>query len=97
MEINGIAGKSQRDAASRGLDGIVSQEPVAARHALALLVGLARHNAIQLLEQHKELASLVNGAASSYESSGTVYFLDIQDSNLSTDNQMQVHCRSQQS
>lgn len=41
-----------------------------ARHALALLVGLTRHNATQLLEQHKELASLVNGAAASYESSG---------------------------
>lgn len=55
------------------MDGILSQEPVVARHALALLVGLARHNATQLLEQHKELASLVNGAAVSYESSGMVH------------------------
>lgn len=98
----GIAGKAQRDAASHGLDGIVSQEPVAARHALALLVGLARHNAIQLLEQHKELASLASGAASSYESSGTAYLIDKQDidkqdSKFSTNNQMQAHCRLQQS
>lgn len=54
------------------MDGIVSQEPTVARHAMALLVGLARHSGPQLLEQHKELASLVNGAAAAYESSGTV-------------------------
>ncbi|KAK9919131.1 hypothetical protein WJX75_009619 [Coccomyxa subellipsoidea] len=67
-----LRGKALRDASTRGMDGIISQEPVVARHALALLVGLTRHNATQLLEQHKELASLVNGAAASYESSGLV-------------------------
>ena len=65
-------GKALRDASTRGMDGIVSQEPTVARHAMALLVGLARQSGPQLLEQHKELANLVNGAAAAYESSGTV-------------------------
>ncbi|CAL8471398.1 g10940 [Coccomyxa elongata] len=67
-----LRGKALRDASTRGMDGIVSQEPTVARHAMALLVGLARHGGAQLLEQHKELASLVNGAAAAYESSGLV-------------------------
>lgn len=71
-KLHASAGKALRDASTRGMDGIVSQEPTVARHAMALLVGLARHSGPQLLEQHKELASLVNGAAAAYESSGTV-------------------------
>jgi hypothetical protein len=68
-------GKALREAGKRGLDGVVSQEAVVARHALALLVGLAMHNAGQLLEQHKELSGLISTAASFYESSGMMSWL----------------------
>lgn len=76
--VHATAGKALRDASTRGMDGIVSQEPTVARHAMALLVGLARHSGPQLLEQHKELASLVNGAAAAYESSGMVTLKSLQ-------------------
>lgn len=64
------AGKALRDASQRGLDGVVSQEATVARHALALLVGLATHNTAQLLEQHSDLPSLVSATANFYDTSG---------------------------
>ncbi len=52
------------------MDGILSQEPTVARHALALALHLAQHNAPQLLESQKDLMSVVAATCSMYEASG---------------------------
>ena len=65
-----IAGKALRDAATKGMDGILSQEPTVARHALALALYLAQHNAPQLLDAQKDLATVVAATCSTYEASG---------------------------
>ena len=49
------AGKALKEAATRGYDGVASTEPVVARHALALLLTQARHDAPRLLEAHPDL------------------------------------------
>ena len=64
------AGKALREAATKGMDGILSQEPTAARHALALALHLAQHNAPQLLQAQKDLATVVAATCSVYEASG---------------------------
>ena len=64
------AGKALREAATKGMDGILSQEPTAARHALALAVHLAQHNAPQLLDAQKDLTTVVAATCSMYEASG---------------------------
>ena len=64
------AGKALREASSKGMDGILSQEPTVARHALALALHLAQHNAPQLLESQKDLATVVAATCGVYESSG---------------------------
>ena len=52
------------------MDGILSQEPTVARHALALALHLAQHNAPQLLESQKDLTTVVAATCSMYEASG---------------------------
>ena len=52
------------------MDGILSQEPTVARHALALALHLAQHNGPQLLESQKDLATVVAATCGVYESSG---------------------------
>jgi hypothetical protein len=64
------AGKALRDASSKGMDGILSQEPTVARHALALALHLAQHNAPQLLDSQKDLATVIAATCVAYESSG---------------------------
>ncbi len=64
------AGKALREVATKGMDGILSQEPTVARHALALALHLAQHNAPQLLESQKDLTTVVAATCSMYEASG---------------------------
>lgn len=52
------------------MDGILSQEPTVARHALALALHLAQHNSPQLLEAQKDLTTVVAATCGVYEASG---------------------------
>ena len=52
------------------MDGILSQEPTVARHALAVALHLAQHNAPQLLDTQKDLATVVAATCGMYEASG---------------------------
>ena len=59
-----------REIATKGMDGILSQEPTVARHALAVALHLAQHNAPQLLDTQKDLATVVAATCGMYEVSG---------------------------